>query len=1240
MYNMILFQTMQINNASFSQDFNNQEDTGMFGANDNAVKQCSFGIKDDALPEGNETFTVTLAKFGNNVAVGNPKDATITILANDMAYGVIGFSQSGTVDLQEPTSSLSTHQIQLSRLIGSYGAVSVTWEFVSGPDKGTKDLVKTSGTVSFAEGQQVASLSLQVKPDNIPENAEVFTLRLTSVQGGAQLNSSFSDLQIRIPANDAPIRFPVTYITVPENLTTIQVQVFRGLQSDGITTVGNIQETVAVNWFVLPGNARPGKDFQDKNGTITFASGVTKVFININIINDNTPELAENFSIRIETASQSVYIIPTGVATVTILPNDDQHGVFSFGHFPKYLDEDGVNTGSFKVNRSAGTFGSASVSWTMVANNGASLAAVFEKTSGVLNFSAGESLKTISVVVRQDQIPEEAAEYYIELSSPTGGSRLGNTLEARRAVFYVKDSDSAYGVVEFAGQNQQKIVQDTSPRRLSLTLTRNGGTLRSISVNNTVEYYLPKSNVPSNSLGFAPNGEVTFTAGQVNKTITVTIPDDGFIKLGSAFKVLLNKAYLVGGQNAVNLTLNIYTDSIPELSEVFVVTLSNASSPNKLQTGMETATITIAKNDNPGGTFVFKNTTSLVLKEGGIISFDVIRRGSALDERKVGFKITPDGGADFIGSTGYITFKPSVLQQSKLIFVKIDGIPELEEKFQLVLVPFGPEATQGTLGNEKVINVTISENDDPYGIIEFASADLVKRIDEKKGRNTTVTFTVERQKGTFGSTNVSWVVLGGKRPGLDLHPTQGVLRFSSSDSSKTIAVQVLHDVIPETNETFIIHLQSKTGKALFGAHLNATLTISKNDDPVYFDAPTHVNVSEGQTANLTVRRGGDGLGSIIVTYSTFDGTAHASDSDYVPIVGRVAFGVGEFFKRITITIPDDDKPEGVEYLTVKLITATGDTVIQNDVAMVTIYASDAGTGVFHFAESSLNKTVSETGVINFEVLRSIASHGKVRLFWQLLRLQSDGSLTELPSGVDFVPSSGHLDFADGVGKETITIRPFNDDIAEMNETFAVRIVNATGIATGEDGRLGNVTVAYFTVLPSDDPYGVFRFDTSSVDLKIPEDYLPGQKNSTEKNLTVIRNQGAWGYVQVLWEVSTAQGSIKQPPQFDVLFLGSTGSGVVNEPSKKRENTGTNVSCFSSTRSGSYATVSLFGGESLNEMSISSWLLPERQSLGYFLSYAISGVVNMAVAVNTTGSTSTVFLSLFNSNVNIFMISII
>ena len=53
---------------------------------------CSFTVLDDDIPEHNETFTVELILNGNGSVV-SPSVAYLTILANDHAFGIIGFNE-------------------------------------------------------------------------------------------------------------------------------------------------------------------------------------------------------------------------------------------------------------------------------------------------------------------------------------------------------------------------------------------------------------------------------------------------------------------------------------------------------------------------------------------------------------------------------------------------------------------------------------------------------------------------------------------------------------------------------------------------------------------------------------------------------------------------------------------------------------------------------------------------------------------------------------------------------------------------------------------------------------------------------------------------------------------------------------------------------------------------------------------------------------------------------------------
>lgn len=173
--------------------------------------------------------------------------------------------------------------------------------------------------------------------------------------------------------------------------------------------------------------------------------------------------------------------------------------------------------------------------------------------------------------------------------------------------------------------------------------------------------------------------------------------------------------------------------------------------------------------------------------------------------------------------------------------------------------------------------------------------------------------------------------------------------------------------IPERDESFTILLNNVSYIAKFGAPslLKATLIVTKNDDPVYFAQPTQVQVREGQYANLTIKRGGDGSSVIDVWYQTVDGTA-VSSNDYQARTGNVTFDVGEFEKEISIWVNDDSSPEGVEKFVVNLTSSSGNTVLYgNTSATVVIFSSDGGTGSFQFASNPVNRTTAESSPVYF-----------------------------------------------------------------------------------------------------------------------------------------------------------------------------------------------------------------------------------------------------------------------------------
>lgn len=66
------------------------------------------------------------------------------------------------------------------------------------------------------------------------------------------------------------------------------------------------------------------------------------------------------------------------------------------------------------------------------------------------------------------------------------------------------------------------------------------------------------------------------------------------------------------------------------------------------------------------------------------------------------------------------------------------------------------------------------------------------------------------------------------------------------------------------------------------------------------------------------------------------------------------------------------------------------------------------------------------------------------MYWQVVRLLSDGSVSELSPGQEFTNVVGFVTFANGVASQSITLTPLQDGIAELDESFELRLINATG----------------------------------------------------------------------------------------------------------------------------------------------------------------------------------------------------
>ncbi|XP_027733793.1 adhesion G-protein coupled receptor V1 isoform X6 [Empidonax traillii] len=1286
-----------------------------------------ISVCDDDLPEADETFTfhLTLAKPSARIKLGSPKSVTVTILSNDNAFGIISFNMSALITVNEPRGRNEFVPLTLIRERGTYGTVIVTFEIEDGPNSAEEDLSPARGNITFTPGRSMLIYNLTVLDDQIPENDEMFVVRLKSVEGGAEINNTKNSVWINIKKNDSPVRFIQSAYMVPEEDDVVTVQVVRGKDISG-KSIGPDEDEVSVSYAILTGDstahAQLNVDFLDlqPNTTLVFPPLVHETYLKFKILDDAIPEIAETFQIMLleDTLQGDAVLVYPSVVQVTIQPNDKPYGVLSINSVllahPVIIDEDQISRfEGITIVRNGGTHGNVSVSWVIIRNSSdpSPVTADLLPEAGEISFGQGQMLVTLFLDIINDDIPEETEPYILKLLPHTiqGGAEVS---EPSELLFYIQDSDDVYGLIKFYPLENQKIESNPMGRFLSLSFAREGGTVGDVQLVYTALYIpagaLDPDRAKGGILNISKRNTLIFPEGNTQDTINIPIRNDAFLQNGAHFLIQLEKVELVNriplvppmsprlgeiqnislritpdiangeigfisnlpiilsepedspatvvsiplhrdgtdgqatvfwslkpfgpnhkavthddispfngsvvfisGQSDTTINITIKADDIPEMNETLLLTLDRVeterfvvyfgiSVENQiLKYGFTTREIIILENDDPGGVFEFSLSSRgpYSIKEGDSVELQIVRSRGSLVRQFLHYTVEPRDNNEFYGSTGILEFQPGEREIRITLLTRMDGIPELDEAYAVVLS--GYSEMPGKLGNATRVNITILKNDDPHGVIQFLPGELSITIKESKGESIySAAYRVLRNQGNYGNVSVSWIV----DPACtnDVYPEQGTIFFDNLEFSKNITIYSLPDEVPEEMEVFIIRLFNATNGARLGNTTSAFLQITRNDDPIYFAEPLTVSVTEGSVAIFTVLRNGSVDAAVSVQYTTVNGDATAEEGDFAPS-GKssvIWFDVGEREQNLSVYINDDDTPETDETFYIFLLNSTGDTVVFSaGVATVIIEANDDPNGIFSL--EPLEKPVEEGKSNIFLILRHRGHFGNVSLTWQLFRNDST-----LKAGEEFYETFGTVYFMDGEGSKPVTLHAISDKIPEFNEFYVLKLVNISGGSPGPGGQLSETNLAVTVMIPfNDDPFGVFVIDPESQDREIVEDVLSEDDLSYITDFTIWRQQGTFGVVRLGWEIMSSTFQAGLPSMVDFLLLGLFPSSVQSQPHMRRYHSGTDALYFSG-KEDAFGVIDLEylynGNTAVTNFTFSAWLIPNITTDGYIV----------------------------------------
>jgi aryl-phospho-beta-D-glucosidase BglC (GH1 family)/cellulase/cellobiase CelA1 len=473
-----------------------------WNANVPANGQASFGFQ--AVPgEGGTTAT----GFTLNGSAETPPPPVVPTLSVDDASIIEG--DSGQSQL--------TFTVRLSQ--AASGPVSVSYSTANGTATAGSDYAAVSGTLTFASGETIKTITVPVTGDTAVEANETFSVHL-SAASGATISDSSATGSI---ANDdaAPPPPPAGGTSLDYHVVSNWGSGFTGSMSvgaggsalhgwtvefDATFTISSIWNAVIVSHV---GNHYVVKN-AEWNGEVGSARSATFGF---QAVPGSGGTAATGFAVN----GVAVGTPPPDLPTVSVADAVVAEG------------DSGMRELVFTVTLSAAATGPVTVAYA-TGNGTATAGSDYAALSGTLTFAAGETSKVVRVQVSGDSSVEANETMTLMLSSPNGatvadGSAVGtiaNDDAAPLPTLSISDSSVAEGSA-------------ASPGVATFTVSLSAASAAAV----TVSFATADGTATAGSDYVARSGSLTFAPGETAKTIQVTAIGDSVIEGNEGFSVLL-----------------------------------------------------------------------------------------------------------------------------------------------------------------------------------------------------------------------------------------------------------------------------------------------------------------------------------------------------------------------------------------------------------------------------------------------------------------------------------------------------------------------------------------------------------------------------------------------------------------------------------------------------------------------------------------------------------------------------
>jgi hypothetical protein len=361
--------------------------------------------------EPDETFFVNLS---------NPTNATIAdgqgqgTIVNDDPQPTITIGLSFRNEGAQGTTTNATFDVNLSN--PSYQTITVSYGTADGNATAGSDYVATSGTLTFNPGETSKSIAVPITGDNVDETNETYVVNLSNPTNATIATGQGAGT---ILDDDGPT-MSIGNVSVAEGNSGFTNAVFT------VTLSAPSPQDIFVVYITFNDTAISGLDYQRVFGnTLVIPAGATSATLTVRVFGDFQIEPDEQFFVFLQSPQNATIANGQGTGTIT---NDDSNGKLQFSSQTYSATEDAGNV-TISVARVAGATGTVTVDYA-TSNGTASAGSDYTATSGTLTFNQGETSKTLTIPVINDNVFEPDETVNLTLSNPTGGATLGTPATA------------------------------------------------------------------------------------------------------------------------------------------------------------------------------------------------------------------------------------------------------------------------------------------------------------------------------------------------------------------------------------------------------------------------------------------------------------------------------------------------------------------------------------------------------------------------------------------------------------------------------------------------------------------------------------------------------------------------------------------------------------------------------------------------------------------------------------------